>query len=716
MAGQYYEWTLQENDGISVYRGTFNGSPDADLLIYGGATNTDLRVDGPGVVLLNGGRFISGANLTSLQFDTTLSWYDTEGCIAFWAKADAGTTQFTPFCLDYLGQAPKLIVSATGITLHDGVKAYTANISAAGMSLTGWNHLAINLTYDGVSGIYGFDVYVNNAFISRCPGDASFLIDAAIEFGYIVPTTQGYALADLYFDTLNRASTGERTTLYYKGATSLTAPGITSATTFNVEENTTGTIYTATATGGIPMTWSLFGPDSGLLTIGTGNGQVSFITPPNYEVPTDSGSNNTVIFGVRAVNQYGTGTQTITGTITDVIIPVNTTPPSITLPYFPFRGYSISASVGSWSGSPTGYNIQWERATGANGPYNVIPNANTTSYTIQPEDDGYILRFSAAGSTSEGVGSRYYSTGLRNFVYSPIPVGSPALTSQYDNLLPYSGKYLFEQHDLTTNPNPIFKTTSSPIADVDFNCFALGELRFGSLTHSYAPTLISPNYAMHAYHVSGNGTYYWQDANGNEITRTCSLELNKTCWNPYGDLLIVKLNTPVTGIQPARFIFDAAEFAGRQALWANNSWKLNIVNIVSYFSNAQAATTWTQSVDTSSKPIFGLVNRIPVVLALAHTANSGPSPYNNLSGIQAILASGGDNLSIVYKDNSSSYIQNASPFYTSNQRLGKSTIKTGRACTSYNRENTQQININDINTLDDRLDDYFYYEEITEDE
>lgn len=69
--------------------------------------------------------------------------------------------------------------------------------------------------------------------------------------------------------------------------------------TVSVAENSSGTLFTATATDadGDTITFSLSGGDAGLFTV-TSSGAVSFLSSPNYDLPTDDNSDNVYSFNV----------------------------------------------------------------------------------------------------------------------------------------------------------------------------------------------------------------------------------------------------------------------------------------------------------------------------------------------------------------------------------------------------------------------------------
>jgi hypothetical protein len=81
-----------------------------------------------------------------------------------------------------------------------------------------------------------------------------------------------------------------------------------------IQENTT-TVATLSATNN-PSFSIVGGDDQSKFQIS--NGVLEFITAPDFENPTDTGSNNTYVVDVRATNTYGFADRTITITISDV--------------------------------------------------------------------------------------------------------------------------------------------------------------------------------------------------------------------------------------------------------------------------------------------------------------------------------------------------------------------------------------------------------------
>ncbi len=101
-----------------------------------------------------------------------------------------------------------------------------------------------------------------------------------------------------------------------------TSPVFTSSDTANVSENTTA-VLTVTATDAdlpaLPVTFSLFGgADQSKFSI-TSGGMLSFISAPNFEVPTDANGNNVYVVTVQANDgNGGTALQTINVTVTAI--------------------------------------------------------------------------------------------------------------------------------------------------------------------------------------------------------------------------------------------------------------------------------------------------------------------------------------------------------------------------------------------------------------
>ncbi|MEO5376464.1 MAG: cadherin repeat domain-containing protein, partial [Magnetococcus sp. DMHC-6] len=99
------------------------------------------------------------------------------------------------------------------------------------------------------------------------------------------------------------------------------APTITSGGSATFVENATGTPYVATASdvdAGDSVTLSLAGNDAALFAIDA-SGNVTFLTPPNFEVPTDQNGDHVYDIDIVATDQNSlTDTVSVAITVTDI--------------------------------------------------------------------------------------------------------------------------------------------------------------------------------------------------------------------------------------------------------------------------------------------------------------------------------------------------------------------------------------------------------------
>jgi len=112
--------------------------------------------------------------------------------------------------------------------------------------------------------------------------------------------------------------TSNNSSTFIQGVDDSTPPTITSSATFTAAENQTAI---GTATANEAVTWSIqSGFDSATVNLVSATGVLSFKTAPNFEAPTDSGSNNVYNLTIRATDTAGnTSDQAIAITVTDVV-------------------------------------------------------------------------------------------------------------------------------------------------------------------------------------------------------------------------------------------------------------------------------------------------------------------------------------------------------------------------------------------------------------
>ena len=102
----------------------------------------------------------------------------------------------------------------------------------------------------------------------------------------------------------------------------ITSNGRRRTAAISIAENTTA-VTTVTATDpdvGQTLSYSIIGgADASKFTIGSSTGALSFVTAPNFELPTDAGGNNVYDVIVQASDGHGgIDTQAIAVTVTDV--------------------------------------------------------------------------------------------------------------------------------------------------------------------------------------------------------------------------------------------------------------------------------------------------------------------------------------------------------------------------------------------------------------
>ncbi|WP_425614273.1 tandem-95 repeat protein [Anatilimnocola sp. NA78] len=196
-----------------------------------------------------------------------------------------------------------------------------------------------------------------------------------------------------------------------------TAPTITSnggaTQNLNVVENTTAVTTIAATDTETPagLTYALSGPDAARFTIGASSGVIAFAPAPNFESPTDAGTNN--VYNVTVTVTDGgtpglTDTQDLVITVTNVndVAPVNTIPATQTTAFNTAVTFSTANS-------------------------NVISVADSDSTTLQATltvTNGTLALSGIAGLTGNGSGtaSLTYSgtaaalnTALQGAIFTP---------------------------------------------------------------------------------------------------------------------------------------------------------------------------------------------------------------------------------------------------------------------------------------------------------
>lgn len=164
----------------------------------------------------------------------------------------------------------------------------------------------------------------------------------------------------------------------------------------------------------------------------SGSGCVAVATTPKYTVQTaDSGYSLRFVTTVK--NPLGTVAlaSPISAPVGGTVIvspPANTALPTVS--GTPEEAQVLTASAGSWSGSPTGYAYQWQSCASTGAACSAISGATSASYTAQTADVGSTLRVVITASNSAGSASAA-SAATAVVAAAPVaPTPPPAATTQ----------------------------------------------------------------------------------------------------------------------------------------------------------------------------------------------------------------------------------------------------------------------------------------------
>jgi subtilisin family serine protease len=150
-----------------------------------------------------------------------------------------------------------------------------------------------------------------------------------------------------------------------------------------------------------------------------------------YTVQTaDGGATIKLVFTIKNALgsvQASVLTQPVGGGSTPPAPPANTVPPAIS--GTAQDGQALTASTGSWSGSPTSYAYQWQRCDSAGGTCAAIAGATSSGYGVQTADVGSTLRVSVTASSSAGSASAA-SSPTAVVTSAPAPPPNPVPTMQ----------------------------------------------------------------------------------------------------------------------------------------------------------------------------------------------------------------------------------------------------------------------------------------------
>ena len=214
------------------------------------------------------------------------------------------------------------------------------------------------------------------------------------------------------------------------------APAITTTSPKSVAENTTAvTTLTATDADDDTLTWSKNGGADAARFGLTSAGVLTFASAPDYENPTDSGTNNGYVVNVRVSDGTATADLALTVNVTDA----NEPPAAPAAPAVaPVSGSTTSLSV-TWTaptntGKPTIAHYDLQHRIGTSGPFTTGPQDQsglTATILDLDADTAYEVQVRATNADGDGTWSPS-GTGRTNATAATAPVivtGGIAVTS-----------------------------------------------------------------------------------------------------------------------------------------------------------------------------------------------------------------------------------------------------------------------------------------------
>ena len=185
---------------------------------------------------------------------------------------------------------------------HTADHAENSTAAVASYTAADPEHAAITWTLSGID---------SSAFTISAAGVLTFKAPPDFE----APTDTG---ADNTYAVTVHASDGTNTTSVDITVTVTDTPAVTGQGAVAYAENGTDAVaaYSAVDPGSAAITWTLSGADSDAFAI-SANGELSFTAPPDFEAPTDTGTDNTYELTVHAADSTDTTTVDVTVTVTD---------------------------------------------------------------------------------------------------------------------------------------------------------------------------------------------------------------------------------------------------------------------------------------------------------------------------------------------------------------------------------------------------------------
>lgn len=248
----------------------------------------------------------------------------------------------------YLTVQPKITISNNNASVNESAGSITLNVA---LSASSTSTITVDYTTVDSTALAGSDYSAVSGTLTFVPGDVAKSIVIPILDDANAESTEVFKV--LFEHPVNASIIGSIALVNIIDDESVdsTPPIITgpsgsvgtSTSSTSIPENTT-VVHAFTANE--PVTWSITGgADELKFSIDPNTGVLSFITPPDWEVPTDADGNNTYVVIIKATDAAGNvTTQTLTVTVTNV----DEVPPVITGPNGnnpPTTGANASQSI-----------------------------------------------------------------------------------------------------------------------------------------------------------------------------------------------------------------------------------------------------------------------------------------------------------------------------------------------------------------------------------
>jgi hypothetical protein len=177
----------------------------------------------------------------------------------------------------------------------------------------------------------------------------------------------------------------------------LAAPG--QNVTTMLADPVTGAPYGYGPVGGTSIAAPVVAGIAGLLFSANSNATASDVTNALF-TGVDPAYGNPVRYG--RVDAYK-ALLTLGGISSGGAVPADGTPPTIS--GTAVVGETLSASTGTWSGSPTSYGYQWSRCGSSGASCVALSAATSSSYALTSADAGYAMRVTLTAANSAGSSS-----------------------------------------------------------------------------------------------------------------------------------------------------------------------------------------------------------------------------------------------------------------------------------------------------------------------